>query len=625
MDLLLIMSTDSTQKRRTKRHMRKERISEEASVFISYTGEISLDEFCSLISHSNVAKKHLWMDLICVCQFSWTERKDEDMKTFKKGFMYQLREKIGHIGCTALLMNRWDDLMLTLGKIWVLWEIYSTANANASLDVLLTDYEAEQYFQKVFSTGEGMTLLDDSVAKLDVRNATSYVAEDRIMILGLMEDDGVFNVNSTVLSCMRDWFVAKADQFCNDLAQSGEDIELYIAPLIQLHMRYGKVEDVLQMSKQRMDRMSSLYGPNHEAALRSTVKHALALVFDGTPSSLSQSESILLDVIEKCQEKFDGDLDNTISAYVGLKSVMNMQRRPERAEAYIRKAISAQTILHGPEHTLTIELNEELLQIQSDEKHIPAYEQKLLKERKENEQRFGTKHHETVRTLTDLACYYETEDRLSDAARMYSELLHTKIEQLGLEHTETILAMKALAVVHLKNEDYKQAEKQFSQALAIEQRVLGPSHRTTLDTMSDLIETLDDSENYVEAERLSEERLRIAEDKLGKEDSNTLAYEQNYAHILFSVDKEAEAESLLRVSLHKHRSAFGEEDERTIRVLANLGFMMAQRGSYEEGTEIVNRAATIAEESRSTDSIGLYVNDLLLELQEGKNGAKGGV
>lgn len=602
-----------------------DKICEEASVFISYTGQISLDEFCSLISHSTLAGKHLWMDLICVCQFSWTERKDEDMKTFKKGFMYQLREKIGHIGSTALLMNRWDDLMLTLGKIWVLWEIYSTANAKASLDVLLTDSEAEQYFQKVFSTEEGMTKLDASVAKVDVRNATSYVPEDQILILGLMEDDGVFNVNSTVLSCMRNWFVAKANQFCNDLEEKGEDNEQYVGTLIQLHMRYGQLEDVLRMSEHRMNRMNSLFGPNEDVALMSSVKHALSLVFDGTPSSLSRAESLLLDVLQKCEEKFDGDNDITISAYTALKSVLTMQRRPERAETYIRKAISGQTLLHGQEHPLTIKLNEDLLQIQSDESHIPVYEETLLKQRKENEKRLGTKHHETVSTITDLACYYETENRLSDAARLYSELLRTNIEQLGLEHTETILAIKALAAVHLKNEDYTEAEKRFSEALSIEQRVLGPGHRTSLTTMSYLIETLDDSGRHVEAERLSQELLRIAEDKLGKQDSDTLAYEQNHAHMLFSVDKDAEAVSLFRVSLDKHRSIYGEEDERTVRVLANLGFIVAQRGSYEEGIEMVQRAATLAGDCQSSDSIGLYVNDMVLALKEDKNVTEGGL
>ena len=75
--------------------------------------------------------RFLWMDTLCVDQFAWTECDTDEMREFKLNFMVELRRRVASIGYTTLMLDKWNDLMLCLGKIWVLWEIYATVDGGA--------------------------------------------------------------------------------------------------------------------------------------------------------------------------------------------------------------------------------------------------------------------------------------------------------------------------------------------------------------------------------------------------------------------------------------------------------------------------------------------------------------
>lgn len=123
-----------------------------ATTFISFTGSYSIEHFASLLRHDHLVKHHVWIDSFCVDQFEWTERKDEKMIAFKEGFMFRLREKIGGIERTALMLDSWDHLMSTLGQIWVIWEMFLTADTNTDLVVLLHPNEQHRFQTECFDS-----------------------------------------------------------------------------------------------------------------------------------------------------------------------------------------------------------------------------------------------------------------------------------------------------------------------------------------------------------------------------------------------------------------------------------------------------------------------------------------
>lgn len=595
-------------------------IAKEASCFISYTGEMSLSQFNELIGHESLVGKQLWMDLICVCQFSWTERKDDEMMQFKEGFMYELRERIGSIGTTALLVRRWDDMMATLGKIWVLWEIFSTASGKTVLDVLLTDSEETRFIKDVVCARGGMERIDDSISKVDANNAWSFVPEDRLMILRLMEKtDGVFNVNKTVLRCLRTWFIKKAEEFYYHLEQKGENVDLYRGALISLYMSFGDITEAVRLGREKIDSCSAKLGPDHEATLTTMSQLALTLSYDGTPSSLEEAEALLKEVLRKCEAQFGEDHDISVGAHQFLANLMNQWRRLDEAESYMRKAISSQERLHGSTHPNTITAQEELREILWEKEDTTEDEERQFKKLHEIRAELGPKHPKTLETTTALANYLELQDKLSEAERLYREVMRTMTEQLGVESPLRLTAVKSLASVLHREDKLDAAESLFREALVIEQKNLGEAHGTTLDTMNELCSVLSDKGQHEEADHLSSQCMVISEKSLGKDHHDTLAFAHNRAHWLFEQGKGEEAERLLRTVFDRHRSSLGESHPDTIRVAAHLGAMVAQLGNFDQGVSIVGEAVENATRSLEEDhSMIIYAKDILDALQKNR-------
>ena len=77
----------------------------------------------------------------------------DKMRAFKKNFMHILRNRVKEIGQTALVLDKWDRVMETLGQIWVIWEVFSTTDGEAQLDVLLSHDQEKRMVDKMFNGG----------------------------------------------------------------------------------------------------------------------------------------------------------------------------------------------------------------------------------------------------------------------------------------------------------------------------------------------------------------------------------------------------------------------------------------------------------------------------------------
>ena len=132
-------------------------IVDKATLFLSYTGRYELFNVFELLE--GLRGEYIWMDLLCVSQFAWTaQNKSAEVVHFRKELIDGLEDQIRSIGKVALMMEKWDEVLYTVGQVWVLWEMYNTAEANVEFTILMTEEEKQKYLES-FEGGEKSLLV----------------------------------------------------------------------------------------------------------------------------------------------------------------------------------------------------------------------------------------------------------------------------------------------------------------------------------------------------------------------------------------------------------------------------------------------------------------------------------
>lgn len=180
-----------------------------ATTFVSLTGNFTLRHFVDILLEQ-LPNEYVWIDTLCVDQFAWTQRKDDAFIEFKQQFMHSLQDRIGSIGKTALILNRWDDVMEPLSRVWVVWEVFCTVQASVDFKVLITDDEKERFWSSVVQSPTMNETILGVYSGIDVRNASASKKSDYEAILSLVENGsfgGTASVNQQVVQKMREWMV----------------------------------------------------------------------------------------------------------------------------------------------------------------------------------------------------------------------------------------------------------------------------------------------------------------------------------------------------------------------------------------------------------------------------------
>jgi len=186
-----------------------------ATAFVSFTGSYTLALFAELISQPELKDHYLWIDSFCVDQFAWNEQKnDAEAKAFKKGFMWDLKEKIQEIGYTALFLSNWDDPMACIAQIWVVFEIYLTSVGNATFSVILSESERQKFSEKVVASDDRDAFMYalNALRAIDVGKAKAFREEDKNNIFSVLNatENGIKDINNMVISRVRKWFLVHA-------------------------------------------------------------------------------------------------------------------------------------------------------------------------------------------------------------------------------------------------------------------------------------------------------------------------------------------------------------------------------------------------------------------------------
>jgi hypothetical protein len=176
-----------------------------ANVFISHAWSYP---FADLVAALTARFEHderadalfLWNDIFVGSQHKSAELPQE---WWSNAFATAIRD-IGH---TVLVLQPWDA-PLPLRRSWCLWELFSTLDAGARLDVVFPPAQAAQFAAALDTRFDDIAA---AMSRIDARNAEAFHASDKRMIddAVLASKGGYYAVNTLIHTQLRAWLLAQ--------------------------------------------------------------------------------------------------------------------------------------------------------------------------------------------------------------------------------------------------------------------------------------------------------------------------------------------------------------------------------------------------------------------------------
>ena len=144
----------------------------------------------------------------------------------------------------------------------------------------------------------------------------------------------------------------------------------------------------------------------------------------------------------------------------------------------------------------------------------------------------GAEHHDTAKSLANLARLYRDTGRFAQAEPLFERTLTICEKVLGPEHPDTATALSHLASLYSNMGRHTQAEPLYERSLAIRERVLGPEHPDTAATLGNLANLYRDTNRNTEAGPMMKRALAIYRRVWGLKDPRTKSMCQQYVMCL---------------------------------------------------------------------------------------------
>lgn len=205
---------------------------------------------------------------------------------------------IRQIGHTVLVLQPWFA-PLALTRSWCLWEIFSTLDAGAPLEVLLPPAEAVELHSKLNTQFDAVTT---ALSQIDTRRAVAKEPTDKAMIDAAVRasDGGFFAVNSRILERLREWLLQQTLIVAGErAAEHGEAAPEALAArsnLARMLRLLGHTAEAVKLCRELAEAVGKAHGERSPQALAAHAAHADALMASGDIwRALSQLRSILKD------------------------------------------------------------------------------------------------------------------------------------------------------------------------------------------------------------------------------------------------------------------------------------------------------------------------------------------
>ncbi|KAG9853442.1 purine and uridine phosphorylase, partial [Aureobasidium melanogenum] len=353
---------------------------------------------------------------------------------------------------------------------------------------------------------------------------------------------------------------------------------------------------------------------------------------------LEDAEGVLKRAIalsEQQQEQQQHTEDGyTLDAMIALGGVYDRQARLTEAEVMFERASEVSSKLYGPYHRFTLstlvalsgvydKLGKVVKAKEVAERAAAGFDKIVLEDQhprtrmaearirlfrrqgkfaeaivfakrvlKENEERLGPKHRDTLSVAFELAHLYDKDNRLQEARSLHEQLIPKFEDTFGLRYHGSLKVMENLAYIYIDNfKMLSEAEELFKRVLTVCEEWLGPNHSSTLLIASGLAYLYKEDNRSQEARSLYEELIPKFEDTFGLRHNNSLRVMEKLAIIYVkNFDMLCEAEELFKRVLTVREEWLSSDHIDTLSSVSKLSWVYNKQGDQVREVEMCERA-----------------------------------
>ena len=212
-----------------------------------------------------------------------------------------------------------------------------------------------------------------------------------------------------------------------------------------------------------------------------------------------------------------------------------------------------------------------------------------------------------AQSLNNLAAFYVSTGRYSEAEPLYKRTLKIYEKALGKEHPDVAQSLNNLAELYRNTGRYVEAEPLYKRALEIREKALGKEHPYVATNLNNLAVLYETTGRYSDAEPLYKRALEIREKTLGREHPDVAQSLNNLAELYRVTGRYVEAEPLHKRSLEIWEKALGNEHPNVATSLSNLALLYAATDKHTESHNYFKRGISIGDLMR--ENVFLLLNE----------------
>ena len=470
------------------------------------------------------------------------------------------KDAVGAIGHTVLILLPWLD-PVPLTRAWCIWEILSTIDTGAHLDIKLPAVEQIEFAK--FLVANGASEVASKLVAIDVLRAEAWNANDRDNILQAVHESegGASAVNKKIKDKLRLWVTATAATCLSHVPDADRPMSKLLMDVASLYNNMGDYARARVLFEEALVGRREKLGEDHPNTL--ACMNNLANVYagegnyDGALPLYKKSLSGLSTGLEDTDARV-----NTLLNVSNLANVFFEKGMLQDAEELFREAFKGFESELGPSHEKTLSCAMGFAGLLHARNNNAEAEELYRIAHKGFVSLLSESHPTTLNALNGLGNLLGTTGRLEEAEALMREALEGRRRELGDRHPDTLVSVNNLAIILKNRNNFTEAESLYFEALAGKREELGSKHPSTLTSTNNLGILLLKQGKLEAAEPLMREALEGRRSTLGDKHNDTIATKSNLAVVLKNLGRIDEARPLYIEVIEARRADSGDESQK---------------------------------------------------------------
>jgi tetratricopeptide (TPR) repeat protein len=322
--------------------------------------------------------------------------------------------------------------------------------------------------------------------------------------------------------------------------------------------------------------------PLVEAGIRQTIGDAYSDI--GVSAS---AEPHLLKAREIYRDELGADHPRSIGALRSLAKLRHHQGRNDEAKDLYADALDACRQTHGPDDLVTLDVMNQLAQVQMNRSDLVDAAAILTEARARAEGSLGPDH-DTARVSRGLeGLLHAWRGEWNEAEPLFREKYEYHRNVLGAKHLETLRAASGLGMVWLELARFAEAEQILDDAIKGLETLAGDKHLSTVQARTYRSRLLHRKGDQVRAEKALRHSVEETRTVLGPDHRVTLSAQFSLAVLFSDLRRINESTGLFRETLNAQRRVLGDSHFETLLTISSYAAVCANSGRLEEAEPLL--------------------------------------